>query len=128
LVSQLSGIKVLVVDDQEDVRILVSLALSRSGADVQECDSAAKALRAMTTWKPDVLVSDIAMPEHDGYWLIQHVRLLKPENGGRIPAVALTALTSSEDRSLAVSAGFQMHIGKPFLPDDVVSAVQKLTK
>jgi CheY-like chemotaxis protein len=128
LVSQLSGIKVLVVDDQEDVRLLVSFVLSTSGADVQECDSAAQALRAMTTWKPDVIVSDIAMPEHDGYWLIQHVRSLNTENGGRTPALALTALTSAEDRSRAFSAGFQMHIGKPFLPDQVVLAVQKLAR
>ena len=126
LVSQLAGIKVLVVDDQEDVRLLVSFVLSTSGADVQECDSAAQALRTMATWRPDVIVSDIAMPEHDGYWLIQHVRLLNPENGGLIPAVALTALTSTEDRSRALSAGFQMHIGKPFLADEVVLAVQML--
>jgi CheY-like chemotaxis protein len=128
LALQLSGIKVLVVDDQPDIRLLVALTLSTSGADVHECESAAQALSVLSTWKPDIIVSDIVMPEHDGYWLIQHVRLLKPENGGKVPAVALTALTSAEDRTRAFSAGYQMHVGKPFLPDDVINAVQILVK
>jgi CheY-like chemotaxis protein len=128
LISQLSGVRVLLVDDQEDIRLLVALILSTNGAKVQVCDSADKALVMVKTWKPDVIVSDIVMPEHDGYWFIRHVRLLHPKKGGRIPAVALTALTSTADRARTLTAGFQMHIGKPFIPEDVVSAVEKLTR
>ena len=116
----LSGVKVLVVDDEVDSRVLVQRVLERCGAVVRTAASAAEALSAIEVEKPDVLVSDIGMPGENGYELIRQVRS-RGGHGSSIPALALTAYASSEDRLKAVRAGFQMHIAKP------VEAVELLT-
>jgi CheY-like chemotaxis protein len=109
----LTGIHVLVVDDDADARQLIRTILEYCGALVTAVGSAAAALSALRSVVPDVLLSDISMPEHDGYWLIEQVRALPPDRGGRMPAVALTAhgRTHGPDRTLA--AGFQAHLAKP---------------
>lgn len=121
--TSLDGLLVLIVDDQEDSRSLVTYVLEACGARVHSCESACEALKAIVECQPDVIVSDIGMPERDGYWLIENVRRLEPEQGGQTPAIALTAHTRPEDRRRVIAAGFQMHIGKPFEPEQVVSAI-----
>jgi signal transduction histidine kinase/DNA-binding response OmpR family regulator len=116
----LYGIKVLVVDDEADSRDLLMTILTRCGSDVRCSDSAAAAMQAFHEWNPDLLVSDIGMPNEDGYSLIKRLRELESEHAKGIPAVALTAYATDEDRSLALSAGFQMHVAKPIEPESFV--------
>jgi CheY-like chemotaxis protein len=97
------------------------------GAEVIATASAPEALDALERHSPDVLVSDIAMPDQDGYELIQQVRERGPEEGGRIPAIAVTACASAEDRVRALSSGFQMHMAKPIDPDEMIAVVASLT-
>src|SRR5262249_1071772 len=113
---RLRGLKVLVVDDERDTCETVGTVLARAGAEVRTCLSAREALTAMDDWVPDLLVSDIRMPEEDGYSLIRKVRARETEAGGRMVAVALTAYGGKEDRKKALSAGFQVHVGKPIEP------------
>jgi CheY-like chemotaxis protein len=91
--APLFGLRVLVVDDQQTMRYVVTYLLEINGAKVQSCESADQALDTCVRWKPDVIVSDIQMPEHDGYWFLEHVRQLEPEQGRETPAIALTSLT-----------------------------------
>ena len=113
---ELTGIRVLVVEDEPDARELLVIILQRYGAKALAVDSTRRALEELDDWKPDVLVSDIGMPEQDGYELIRRIRSLPAEHGGHTPAAALTAFTSSEDRLRALASGYQMHISKPFEP------------
>jgi PAS domain S-box-containing protein len=120
----LSGIKVLVVDDEEDSLSVVSRILERRGAQVRGATKMEEALDEFPKFGPDVVVSDIGMPEHDGYELINRLRALP---GGRtVPAIALTALARSEDRTRALRAGFQLHVAKPVDFAELVAVVQNL--
>lgn len=119
----LDGLKILVVDDDPDTRDLVSTILTRCGSEVRCSESAAEALTAFQEFNPDLLVSDIGMPEEDGYGLIRKLRKLKSKRARRIPALALTAYATDEDRTLALSAGFQMHLPKPIEPERLVSSI-----
>ncbi|HWQ32108.1 MAG TPA: PAS domain S-box protein [Blastocatellia bacterium] len=121
----LENLRVLVVDDEEDARTLVSTVLRQYGAQVTAAASAAEAFAALTSAqeRPDVLVSDISMPEEDGYSLMKKIRETAPENGGLIPAVALTAYGRVEDRLRALAAGFQMHVPKPVEPEELAAVV-----
>ena len=109
----LEGLKILVVDDEPDTREILRRLLESGGALVLLAASAREALALLRQEKPCLLISDIGMPHEDGYWLIQQVRALAPEDGGAIPAVALTALARAEDRLRALRAGFQAHTAKP---------------
>ncbi|HET9479699.1 MAG TPA: ATP-binding protein, partial [Pyrinomonadaceae bacterium] len=109
----LRGLRVLVVDDEFDARVLVTTMLERSGAQVLAVSSTREALESMQTWRPDVLIADIGMPVEDGYSLIRKVRALPSDRGGQIPALALTAYARTEDRIRALSEGYQMHLAKP---------------
>jgi signal transduction histidine kinase len=121
------GLKVLVVDDDQDTCETVEGVLKRAGAEVRTCLSASQALTAMDSWVPDVLVSDIGMPGEDGYSLIRKVRARKTEEGGRVVAVALTAYGRREDRMKALSAGFEVHVGKPVEPSQLVKIVASVS-
>ena len=123
----LEGIKVLIVDDEDDSYDVLSMVLEESGARVVAVSSAEEAIRALPWVRPDVLVSDIAMPDEDGYALIRRVRSLEPRLGRPIPAVAVSAYADDEDRAHALEAGFQCHLGKPFEPRELVSVVARLT-
>jgi CheY-like chemotaxis protein len=112
----LSGVRVLVVDDEHDTREILSVMLTRYGAEIRTAGSAAEAMNVFGQWLPDVLVSDIGMPEEDGYALIKKIRALPPENGADVPAIALTAFASAQDKRTALAAGFQRHIAKPVEP------------
>jgi PAS domain S-box-containing protein len=114
--TSLTGVSVLVVDDHPDARDLLTTILQRAGAEAAAVASAAEALDAIRRRRVDVLVSDIGMPEEDGCELIQKVRELGPERGGTIPAIAVTADARAEERSRAVSAGFQLTLAKPIDP------------
>ncbi|HJR04698.1 MAG TPA: ATP-binding protein, partial [Methylomirabilota bacterium] len=119
----LSGIKVLVVDDQPDARDMIKRVLEDCEADVSTVGSAAEALRAVEDARPDVLVSDIGMPDVDGYELLRRLRTLGPPPGGHLPAIALTAFARSEDRTRALRAGFLAHVAKPVEPAELLATV-----
>ncbi|HKG14399.1 MAG TPA: ATP-binding protein [Pyrinomonadaceae bacterium] len=122
----LTGVRVLVVDDELDTRNLISTVIAQSGAEVSACSNAGEALEKLKTWRPHILMSDIGMPGEDGLALIKRVRALPPERGGRTPAAALTAYARDEDRGRALAAGYQLHIAKPFSPRDLIAAVSEL--
>ena len=122
----LQGVRVLVVDDEAEARELLTVVLEQCGAQVQVAASAGQALEALEQSQPDVLVSDIGMPNEDGYALIRQVRALGPERGGRLPAVALTAYARTQDRLRALAAGYQTHVPKPIEPAELVMIVANL--
>lgn len=122
----LGRVRVLVVDDQEDARLLFTLVLEGEGAEVKSCESADEALKVLQQWKPDVILSDLCMPERDGYWLMETVRSLDPDEGGRIPAIAVSARTLPEERRKVVQSGFQAYLLKPFETDKLVAAIRQL--
>jgi PAS domain S-box-containing protein len=123
----LAGVRVLVVEDEPDARALLSLMLESSGATVAAFESAPGALTNLEIFKPDVLLSDIGLPIESGYELIRKVRSLSSE-ASQIPAVALTAFATEEDRRLALAAGFQVHLTKPVEPSVLVEAIERLVR
>ena len=122
----LTGRRILVVDDEADARDLLREILSQAGAEVAVVACADEALETLRRWRPDVLVSDIGMPGDDGYVLIRKVRALRPEEGGHVRALALTAYARSEDRALALEAGFHTHIAKPVDPLELTALIAGL--
>jgi PAS domain S-box-containing protein len=130
----LDGLRVLVVDDAADTLELIKFILEQCKAQVTTTTSAGEALEAITQSgryaiaksKPDILISDIGMPEEDGYCLIARVRSLEAEQGTPLPAIALTAFATEEERTRALNAGFQMHVAKPVEPEELVAAVASL--
>jgi CheY-like chemotaxis protein len=123
---ELAGLRVLIVDDQPDLLEMLHDVLQPCGTEVKTCDTARQALALIQTWQPDVLISDIAMPGEDGYWLIEQVRSLPADEGGTLPAVALTAYVRLEDRLRVQAAGFQMYVPKPVDPAELVSVIARL--
>ncbi len=126
LSPDLSGFRVLVVEDDLDVQRFLCIALEQYGAEVKGASSSPEAMETLVVFKPHVLVSDIAMPGEDGYVLVRRVRLLPRDEGGHIPAVAVTALTEPETRARALWAGFQMFVRKPVDPQDLAERVSRL--
>jgi CheY-like chemotaxis protein len=123
----LAGMKVLVVDDGADDRQLHTLILERCGAEVTAVGGAQEAFRALEAARPDVIVSDLAMPGQDGYAMISQLRNTERRHGSRaIPAIALTAYASEEERRRTLAVGFQMHVHKPVVPADLVAAVARV--
>lgn len=127
-VNDVTGLRVLVVDDEPDTLEILCLMLEQSGAVVRVADSSAAALRIFSEWLPNVLVSDLGMPGEDGFTLIDRIRALTPEQGGNIPAAALTAHARAEDRIKVLAAGYQAHITKPVDPATLVSALAGLAE
>jgi PAS domain S-box-containing protein len=123
---ELGGLHILVVDDEPDTLQVVKTALANCGAEVTTCVSAQEALDAVDRSIPDLLISDIAMPDEDGFSLIRRLRAREPGSGGNIPAAALTAYARVEDRMQVLSAGFQMFVPKPVEPDELVDVVASL--
>ncbi len=126
--NDLAGLKLLVVDDDPGIVEVFVATLTSYGAKVFTASSSAGALSALAETKPDILVSDIAMPGEDGYSLIHKVRMLSPERGGQIPALALTAYVSEEDAARARSAGFNEYLAKPFEVRDLALVLSRLAK
>jgi signal transduction histidine kinase/CheY-like chemotaxis protein len=125
---ELHGLKVLVVDDEPDANEMVQTLLTSCGAEVRVAASTRQALDILDRWRPDVLVSDIGMPDEDGYVLIREVRQRPRSRGGDVPAVALTAYARVEDRVKILNAGFQMHVSKPVEPTELVAVVASITR
>jgi signal transduction histidine kinase/ActR/RegA family two-component response regulator len=126
--QDLSQLHVLLVEDDDDSRDLFTAILMKCGARVTSTDSGERALKALETERPDVLVSDIGMPQMDGYSLIRRVRSLPVEGAKLVPALALTAYARSEDERHALEAGFQMHLAKPVDPIALAAAIGKLVR
>jgi signal transduction histidine kinase/ActR/RegA family two-component response regulator len=125
-IRSLDGLRVLLVDDEPEARQIISTVITRTGAEVRACNSASEALAKLAEWKPDVILSDIAMPDEDGYSFIGKVRELPSDRGGEIPAAALTAYARDVDRRQALAAGYQMHIAKPISASQLIIMVAKL--
>jgi CheY-like chemotaxis protein len=125
--SPLSGVRVLVVEDDADARTLIDRILQNAGAQVTTASSAPQAVERFQQSRPDILVSDIGMPEEDGYTLIARLRALEPD-GMHVPAVALTALARPDDRRRALAAGYQVHVPKPVEPAELTAVVVKLAR
>ena len=126
--GNLLGVKILVVDDEVDSREFMMFVLTDAWATVKAASSAADAFELVSEFLPDVLVSDIGMPEEDGYSLLIRLRSLNAESGGNLRAIALTAYARDEDRARALKAGFDRHLAKPVLPSVLVEAIVGLTK
>ena len=124
----LAGVRVLVIDDEPDARDLVMSVLVDASAEVITASSADAGLALVKSERPDVIVSDIGMPVRDGYDFIRDVRSLSSSEGGRTPAIALTAFARSEDRTRAMLAGYQVHVPKPIEPQELVASVKSLTR
>lgn len=122
----LAQIRVLIVDDEADTRDFLATALEQFGARVTIATSVMEAFSLFQQDPPDILLSDIGMPEEDGYRLIQRIRALPPEQGGQVPAAALTAYVRGDDRLQALRAGFQMHVPKPIEPLQLLQVVTQL--
>jgi len=125
-IRSLEGLRVLLVDDEAEARQILSTVITRTGAEVKTCNSASEALAKLAEWKPDVILSDIAMPDEDGYSFIGKVRSLPRDQGGDIPAAALTAYARDVDRRQSLAAGYQMHIAKPISAGQLVTMIAKL--
>jgi PAS domain S-box-containing protein len=123
---ELNGLRVLVVDDEADTCQLLQVILEGCGAQVKTASSAAAALEAVAEEVFDVLISDIGMPDEDGYSLIAKVRALGKERGGKVPAAALTAYVGEEDRIRVLQSGFQIHVPKPISPNELIAVVANL--
>jgi CheY-like chemotaxis protein len=126
--ADLSGLSVLLVDDEQDARDLVEHILSQNGASVITAAGAPKALALLEDSRPDVIISDIGMPDVDGYEFMRRVRLLDETRGGTVPALALTAFTRSDDKMRALRAGFTSYMSKPVEPTALLAAVASLNR
>ena len=124
----LEGLRVLVVDDEADARELLTTILTQYGAKVTAVATAGEALETIQKSQLDVLVSDIGMPGEDGYTLIRKIRAIDPNQGGKIPAVALTAYAGVQDQRQTLSAGFQIHLPKPVNPSQLATVLSNLAK
>jgi CheY-like chemotaxis protein len=126
--TDLTGLRVLVVDDEADMRALASFVLTQAGAEVAVATSAMQVLSQLNQSVPDLLLCDIGMPEMDGYALIQQLRKRRHDQGGNLPAIALTAYAGEINQQQALAAGFQLHLTKPIEPDQLVGAIAALVK
>jgi CheY-like chemotaxis protein len=124
--SRVRGMSILLVEDDEDSRHMLEVALGIHGVRVESAESAAEAIEKLKRMRPEVLVSDIGLPGEDGYDLIRKVRALSKQEGGETPAIALTGYVSVQDRNLALDAGFQDHIPKPVNPTLLLLLLAKL--
>jgi PAS domain S-box-containing protein len=124
----LAGLRVLVVDDEIDARDLLRVVLAEAGAVVDVAASAEEGVQLFHRAPPHVIVSDVGMPDEDGYTFMRRIRALEPELAGRTPSIALTAYTRGEDKTKALAVGFTIHMAKPVNPDDLVAAVANLAR
>jgi CheY-like chemotaxis protein len=126
-VPSLERVRVLIVEDEPDTREFLAQLLASQGAVVSTAASVSEALTAFAGSRPDILVSDIGLPGADGYDLLQKIRARNVADGGAVPAIALTAYARSEDRTRALTSGYQLHIAKPVESNELVAAIASLT-
>ena len=127
-IPRLDGLRILVVDDNADGRALTSLVLTQAGGTVKTAASVREALEMLDADRPDVLVSDLGLPDEDGYALIRQLRQHEREHGGFLPAVALTGYARAEDRTRVLAAGFQAHVAKPAEPVELAAAITDVAR
>jgi CheY-like chemotaxis protein len=120
----LNGVRVLLVEDDDDTRDLYEFVLQDAGAEVRAANGARQAVGAVTGWRPSVVVSDVAMPDMDGLSLLGQLRAAHGLE--RVPAIAVTAMVHPSDRAAAMAAGFQQHLSKPVDPDELIRAIGRL--
>jgi CheY-like chemotaxis protein len=125
---KLNGLKVLIVDDDDEAGKLVALVLGQLGADAKSVTSVAAAVKILRSFPADIVVSDIAMPGEDGYAMMRRLREIEPELGRQIPTMALTAYGRPEDRSRILASGFQKYIQKPVEPVELARAIESLRR
>ena len=123
----LDGLRVLVIDDEADSRDLITAILTRYGSEVICTPSVSEALQTFKDWNPDLVVSDIGMPDEDGFSLIKKLRKLRSKHAKLVPAIALTAYATTEDRARVLNAGFQIHVAKPIEPEELVRSIATAT-
>lgn len=126
--SDLRGVRILLVDDESGSRLALAALLELAGAEVESAATAAEALELLRRRRPHVMVSDIGLPDQDGYALVRRVRALPVDEGGGVPAIALTGYSRSEDRVRAFQAGYQAHTAKPVQPAELVAVVASLAR
>jgi CheY-like chemotaxis protein len=126
--TSLMGLRILAVDDEIDATAVTAAILGSADAEVKTAASVSQAMNLMKQWRPDVLISDIGMPDEDGYDLIRKVRAQPSESQRNIPAIALTAFARTRDRLKVLSAGYQMHVPKPIEPLELVTVVASVMK
>lgn len=124
--SSLEGLKVLVVDDNEDSCDLITIALKIQAVEVTAVNSVREALEVFADWQPDVIISDIAMPDEDGYSFVHQLRTSGDKKGKQVPAIALTAYVGKVAQQQALDAGFQKYIAKPIEPEGLIFAIADL--
>jgi CheY-like chemotaxis protein len=124
--ARLDGLRVLLVEDDDDSRWLLSTMLKRQGAEVTPTSSSLEALNAFWEVAPDVLISDLGMPEEDGFELLRKLRMLPADRGGVVPAIALTGYATARDRERALAAGYQLHLAKPIESAELIAAIISL--
>ena len=124
----LAGVHVLIIDDDPEARDLIGTVLRYCGALVSAATSAAEGLETLQRVLPDVIVCDIAMPLHDGYWFVTSLRALPPEAGGGLPVIAITAHGATHGPDRTLPAGFQAHIRKPIDPWELCRVVAAMTR
>jgi hypothetical protein len=122
----LKGLRILVVEDDDDTREVLKVLLETQGSAVTATRSVQQALSAYDQARPHVIVADIGMPDYNGYTLIGRVRARDRERGTMVPAIALTAFATAIDRDTVLSAGFQVHMPKPFEPSHLISVISEL--
>lgn len=122
----LKGLRLLVVDNNCDSREILTLTFNMEGAEVIAVSSVKEGLEVMAASKPNILLSELILPEEDGYSLVKRIRSLKPEQGSRIPAIAVTVAAGEDDRTHALAAGFNVHVSKPVDLDKLVEIVVML--
>jgi PAS domain S-box-containing protein len=124
----LVGVKIIIVEDDDDSREFLCILLRESGAIVTAASSGVEALSNFTKFQPNILLCDIGMPEMDGYSFIREIRTMSPEQGGNIPAIALTAYAGETDKQQVLAAGFTKHVAKPFVADELIASIAELVK
>ena len=123
---RLEGVVVLAIDNDQDSRTLLKRILNQAGAAVIDATSAEEALEVFETVHPDVVLTDLRMPQMDGYQLLERIRALEPDQGGLIPVIAVTAFQRLEDYSKALEPGFDFFLVKPVNPDELIRAVAEV--
>jgi CheY-like chemotaxis protein len=121
----LSNRTIVIVEDHDDTRSFLARFLAKQGAHVFASPDATSALQAVQKQRPDVVLSDICLPDRDGFQLLRDIRALSPEQGGRVPVIAMTAYGSYTDRDQTTAAGFQKHLDKPFGPGELLEVVRQ---
>ena len=125
-IRPLEGVKVVVVEDDQDSRELLAELLAEAGAQVQAAESAASGFAAFNAFRPDLLISDIGMPDEDGHSLARRIRASEAPDDGRTPLIALTAFTRAQDRERTKESGFDLHLPKPVEIDTLLDSVRAL--